>query len=151
MPEFRHFSEEDHRRIQVAIAAAEKSTSGELRIFIARTCSKNVLDDAASAFEKLEMHKTELRNGVLIYLALESRQFAVIGDAGIHLHVGDAFWHSVRTEMQCHFIIGDFIKGLECAIERIGKELNKHFPFQDDDKNELPDEIVYGFDDTSCD
>ena len=147
MNNIRRFNEAEHLRIRQAIEAAEKKTSGELRIFIDDECGPNVLDKAAHVFNKLGMQKTALRNGVLIYLAMSSRQFAVIGDAGIHQHVGDEFWHSIRTEMQFHFISGDFITGLETAIIKIGTELSKYFPFENGDRNELSDEITYGFDD----
>lgn len=145
MIDIRRFNEAENRRIQAAIAAAEKVTSGEIRIFIDRTCGASVLDSAAFVFERLQMHNTALRNGVLIYLAMESRQFAVIGDAGIHQRVGDEFWHTIRTTMQFHFISGDFVTGLELGIKHIGEALGRHFPCSGDDKNELPDEIEYGF------
>jgi uncharacterized membrane protein len=103
-----------------------------------------VLDRAAFIFQQLEMHKTALRNGVLIYLAMNSRKFAILGDAGIHSNVGEDFWHKAKHEMQQHFVKGDFVKGLTHGISLAVDALKKHFPHQKDDINELPDEIVFG-------
>ena len=147
MTTLRRLHETENRRIQAAIEEAEKATSGEIRVFIDRKCESNVLDSAAYVFERLGMNKTEKRNGVLIYLAIESRQFAVIGDQGIHQHVGDELWHDVRTSMQHFFQLGGFATGLEQGILRIGEELRRYFPYTEDDVNELPNEIVYGFKD----
>ena len=76
-----------HRRIEHAIAQAELTTSAELRVHLEDNCKEDPLDRAAYLFEKLEMHKTALRNGVLIYVAFQDRKLAILGDAGIHHHV----------------------------------------------------------------
>jgi uncharacterized membrane protein len=78
------FTEEEQQRIQKAVADAEKNTSGEVRVCMEKTCSDDPLDRAVKYFTQLEMHKTKLRNGVLIYVATVDRKFAIIGDAGIN-------------------------------------------------------------------
>ncbi|MCX6291279.1 MAG: TPM domain-containing protein [Bacteroidetes bacterium] len=138
------FSERDRQKILSSIKEAEQNTSGEIRLFIEDDCGDHVLDRAAFIFQKMKMHETQHRNGVLFYLAFESRQFAILGDSGIHSIVKDDFWHDIKLEMQHHFTEGDFVTGLSKGIRMAGEALKKNFPHQKDDKNELPDDIVFG-------
>src|SRR5271169_6352755 len=105
------FTKEKRKQITDAIAHAEKQSSGEIRLFVEDDCKGDVLDRAAFIFQQLEMHKTALRNGVLIYFAMNSRKFAILGDSGIHSNVGEDFWHKAKHEMQQHFVKGDFVSG----------------------------------------
>jgi uncharacterized membrane protein len=138
------FSEADRSSIELAIAEAEKLTSGEIRVHVDEYCSEPVMDRAAFMFSELEMHKTDLRNGVLIYLSTEDRKLAVIGDAGIHHFLGDIFWNALRHDMTVHFKSGEYAQGLTEAIMKIGEELKNHFPYQSNDSNELPNTISFG-------
>ena len=138
------FDESDRLQILAEIKEAEKNTSGEIRLFIEDDCGENVLDRAAFIFKELEMHKTKERNGVLFYLATDSRQFAILGDQGIHSKVEKDFWHAIKHEMQNYFTEGNFLKGLTIGIKMSGDALKKHFPYQKSDKNELSDDIVFG-------
>lgn len=138
------FNESDRLQILAEIKEAEKNTSGEIRLFIEDDCGENVLDRAAFIFKELEMHKTKERNGVLFYLATDSRQFAILGDQGIHSKVEKDFWHAIKHEMQNYFTEGNFLKGLTIGIKMSGDALKKHFPYQKSDKNELSDDIVFG-------
>jgi uncharacterized membrane protein len=140
----KYFSEGDKIQIKNAIRAAELDTSGEVRVHIKKHCKGDVLDRAAYIFEKLEMHKTELRNGVLFYLAVEDRKFAILGDAGINQKVPENFWEEIKKNMLNHFKEGRFTQGLSEGIMEAGKELKAHFPYQQDDVNELSDEISFG-------
>lgn len=144
MTPFHRFTDEEHSAILSAVQEAERRTSGEIRVFIDRECGPDVLDRAAFVFEELGMHRTEERNGILIYLAVKSRRFAIIGDSGIHAKVGDEFWSGIRTEMQHHFMADDFVNGLRQGILKAGEALSTYFPWTEGDKNELPDEIAYG-------
>lgn len=132
------------RQIIKAIQEAERNTSGEIRVHIESNCKGDVLDRAADIFAMLKMHKTELRNGVLFYLALNDRQFAVLGDAGINAVVPENFWESVKDEMLKHFVNNDMASGMAAGIEMAGEKLKQHFPYQKDDVNELPDDISFG-------
>lgn len=138
------FTESDRQQIIKAIQEAEKNTSGEVRVHIDRTCKEDVLDRAAYWFKQLDMHKTALRNGVLFYLAFEDHKFAVLGDAGINQKVADNFWDSVKGLMLDYFKKGEFAKGLSKGIIECGEQLKKHFPYQQDDVNELSDDISFG-------
>jgi uncharacterized membrane protein len=138
------FSKKEQQRIREAIQTAEKSTSGEIRICIEKTCSEDVLDRSANYFNKLGMNKTALRNGVLIYLATKDRKFAVIGDAGINQVVPDNFWDSTKEAMLDHFKTGDLAEGIITGIRLAGEQLATFFPCLDDDKNELSDDINFG-------
>jgi uncharacterized membrane protein len=138
------FTKEQSEDILLAIKNAELDTSGEIRVHIEEKCPGDVLDRAAIIFKKLDIHKTELRNGVLFYLALKNRKFAVLGDAGINKVVPENFWDEVRNIMLNHFRENRFTEGLEEGITLAGQQLKKHFPFKHDDVNELSDEISYG-------
>lgn len=138
------FSREQQETILLAVKNAELDTSGEIRVHIENKCHGDVLDRAALVFDKLHMQNTKQRNGVLIYLSIENRKFAVLGDAGINAVVPENFWDDIKNGMIRHFREGRFTEGLAEAIERAGLQLKKHFPYQKDDVNELPDEISFG-------
>ncbi len=138
------FSPEQQEAITKAIAGAEHKTSGEIRVHIEKTLNGDVLDRAAFLFKQLGMNQTELRNGVLIYLAVKSRQFAILGDKGIHKVVPEKFWDQVKHQMLLDFKESKFTEGLIGAIYATGEQLKKHFPYLANDKNELPDEISFG-------
>ena len=137
------FTEEEQQRIQQAVADAEKNTSGEIRVCIEKTCSMEPLDRAVKYFTQLEMHKTKLRNGVLIYVATVDRKFAIIGDAGINKVVPDDFWDETKEDMLNHFKYGNLVEGIVTGVKKAGEQLKKYFPYLLDDKNELPDDIAF--------
>ncbi len=137
------FTREEQDRIRDAVIAAESETSGEIRIHIESSLEGDVLDRASWIFTRIRMHKTEKRNGVLFYLAVSDRKFAIIGDSGINAVVGNDFWDSVKDLMQERFRQGRFTDGLVEAVTMAGKKLKDHFPFTRDDVNELPDEISF--------
>jgi uncharacterized membrane protein len=140
----KYFSEGEELKIVNAIRAAEANTSGEIRVHIEKHCREDVLDRAAYIFSKLGMHKTRLRNGVLFYLAVEDCKFAILGDAGINLKVPEDFWEGIKKEMAEKFGEGQFTDGLAVGIKKAGEQLKQHFPWQEEDVNELPDEITFG-------
>jgi uncharacterized membrane protein len=137
------FTEEEQRRIRIAIENAEKYTSGQIRVCIEKTCSENVLDRAAKYFHKLDMHKTKHRNGVLVYVATVDRKFAIIGDAGINKVVPADFWDSTKEDMLEHFKLGDLVEGIVTGLKIAGDHLQKFFPHNADDTNELSDDIAF--------
>jgi uncharacterized membrane protein len=137
------FSEEQKAEILASIKEAEEASSGEIRVHIETSFKGDVLDRAAWIFKKLGMHKTALRNGVLFYLAVEDRKFAVIGDVGINAKVHKDFWNSTKEVMQKNFREGKFTEGLSHGIILAGDQLKTHFPHQSDDVNELPDDISF--------
>lgn len=139
-----YFTKEQQDLIVDAVKQAESRTSGEIRVFIEDECEGNALDRAAFIFETLEIHKTKERNGVLFYLALYHRKFAILGDVGINMKVEKDFWDEIKFEMIRHFKVHDFGTGLAKGIRMAGHALKTYFPHQKDDVNELPDEIVFG-------
>jgi len=138
------FTSDQKQEIVQAIKAAEKSTSGEIRVHIENHCNKDVLDRAAAVFASLKMHKTKLRNGVLFYLAIKDRKFAVIGDGGINAVTPDDFWDHIKEIMLHKFKESEFTAGLTLGIQMAGEQLKSHFPYQSDDINELDDDISFG-------
>ncbi len=138
------FNKTQKDEIKKAILMAELDTSGEIKVHIENNCDEEVLDRAAFWFEKLKMDKTELRNGVLFYLAVKSKKFAIIGDSGINQAVPEGFWDEVKEEMAAHFAKKEFTEGLSKGIQKAGTLLKKQFPRHSDDINELSDEISFG-------
>ncbi len=137
------FTEEQKERIRLAIGRAELNTSGEVRVHIENQCKEDVLDRAAYLFNKLGMQKTELRNAVLFYVAVNDKKFAVIGDSGINALVEENFWEDVKKILLDNFKIGQFTEGLEAGINKAGEKLKKHFPYQTNDTDELSNEISF--------
>lgn len=142
------FTPDQQATIIRAIAEAEHSTSGEIRVHVETSCKVNVLDEAAWLFKKVGMHRTADRNGVLIYLALKERNFAIIGDSGINAVVPAGFWDCIRDHMQHRFSEGLFAEGLAEGVLMAGEKLREHFPRSKDDVNELPDAISFDTDET---
>ena len=130
--------------IVAAIKQAELDTSGEIRVHLESKCPSDPLQRAVYIFNYLKMYKTQARNGVLIYVAVESRKFAIIGDAGINNAVPENFWDSIKEKMAHAFSKGDYVQGISEAIREAGLSLKKYFPYQSDDINEQPDEISFG-------
>jgi len=137
------FSEEQKKQITDAIAMAELNTSGEIRLHVEGQCKLDVLDRAAYVFEKLSIHKTAQRNGVLFYLAVYDRKFAILGDAGINQLVPADFWDHIKETMLGLFKEGKFADGISTGILMAGEQLKVSFPYQNDDVNELSDEISF--------
>jgi len=133
-------------RIVQAIEAAEQQTSGEVRVHL-ESSAKGVapLDRAVAVFHELGLHKTAHRNGVLLYVALDDRQFAILGDEGIHARVGTDFWHREKDALAGYFSQGNIIGGIVYVIEQIGAKLRAHFPWQADDVNELSNDVSVGY------
>ncbi|MGI6479293.1 MAG: TPM domain-containing protein [Salinivirgaceae bacterium] len=139
------FTTEQKQQIVDAIGEAELNTSGEIRVHIDTKCkTKNPIDRAVQIFNKLEMHKTDLQNGVLIYLSVLDRKFAIIGDEGIDKKVPDDFWNNTKNLMIDHFKKGEMVIGLTEGIKLAGLQLKEFFPYQADDVDELPDKISFG-------
>ena len=130
--------------VVAAISAAEKLTSGELKVFIEENCPGNVIERAHAVFDELEMQQTSLRNGVLFYLAHEDHKFAVIGDQGIHEKVGLEFWESTKEHLREHFVRGEFAEGFVRGVLEAGEQLKRFFPGDEKLDNELPNDIVFG-------
>lgn len=129
--------------IVAAIQAAEKKTTGEIRVFITRHKPVDPVAAAQAHFTELGMQKTEDRNGVLIFVAPRVRKFAIIGDSGVHARCGDEFWTKVAAEMTAHFKQENFTAGLLHAIKKAGELLAEHFPGKPDHPNQLPDGIAH--------
>jgi uncharacterized membrane protein len=138
------FSKEQQQKIVQSITDAEKDTSGEIRVHLENKCQEDVLDRAAYLFAKLNMHKTELRNGVLFYLAIKDKKFAILGDAGINAKVPAGFWDEIKEKMALSFRENKFTEGLIEGISLSGSRLKEFFPYQADDVNELSNEISFG-------
>lgn len=139
------FSDAQKADIVKAIQAAERNNSGEIRVHIEKVCPvEKVLDRAAEVFIELGMGNTTQLNGVLFYLSIDDRKFAILGDKGIDKVVPVDFWETTKTLLKTHFSQGLFAEGLIAGIHSAGEQLKHFFPYQSDDVNELPDDISFG-------
>ena len=137
-------TKEEEQEIVEAIRMAEKETSGEIRVHIEKTTSKVPFDGALEVFQLLKMDETQLKNGVLIYLAVKDKAFVICGDKGIDDLVSDDFWVSTKEAMASEFKTGNFKQGLINGITKAGTQLQKYFPYEEGDTNELSNEISKG-------
>jgi uncharacterized membrane protein len=138
-------SSEQEAQVVEAIRQAEQNTSGEIRVFIESKCRMvDPLDRAAELFYSLKMDATAQRNAVLVYIALNDRQLALYADEGIYAKAGCDYWKNAVKDMLLQFKKEDYTIGLCNVVTQIGQTLKQEFPYQRDDKNELPDTIVFG-------
>lgn len=139
------FTPQEHEAIVNAIRSSEKRTSGEIRVFIESRCSfVDPVDRAVEVFFGLKMDQTEDRNGVVLYIAMKDHQLAVFGDKGIHEKVGTEFWNKEVSKMLSSFRKENYAGGIVQIVTEIGEALVIHFPYDNEDRNELPDDIVFG-------
>ena len=140
------FTKEEKAQIIEAIQQAEQRTSGEVRVFVESRCRyMNPLDRAQEVFANLKMGATEQRNATLVYVAVKDHQAAVFGDAGIHEKVGQQYWDEEVAKMLLLFKKQQLAAGLTQCVKDIGDALHYYFPYnRTTDKNELPDDIVFG-------
>ena len=131
----------EDEKIVSAIQSAESRTSGEIRVFISDAEPADPLAGARLQFERMEMANTKDRNGVLIFVAPKSRNFAIIGDEGVNAKCGEQFWKKIADEMSGRFKQGQFTDGIIHGVAAAGEVLSQHFPRQADDVNELPDKV----------
>lgn len=134
----------EEQAIVEAIVLAEKNTSGEIRVHLEKKVKGNSFERAIAVFNSLKMYETNERNGVLIYVAVKDKQFAICGDDGINKKVANDFWESTKNAIQSQFRTGQFAQGLVDGILKAGEQLKQHFPYQSDDSNELSNEISVG-------
>lgn len=145
MPANQFLTVQEEQEIIEAIRQSEKKTSGEIRVHLENTSQSDPYERAMEVFEKLEMHQTANRNGVLFYFAVDDRTFVIFGDEGINDVVPDDFWDSTKDEMVYHFQQGKFKEGIVRGILKAGDMLKLHFPHTEgNDGNELSDEISKG-------
>jgi uncharacterized membrane protein len=133
----------DDKRIVAAIKQVEARSRGEIRVHVSDRSVADAHTAAVAVFDRLGMTRTDERNGVLLFVAPESRSFAVIGDRGVHERCGEGFWPAVAEAVRAEFSAGRFTEGIIAGIEKVGDELARHFPRHrgDTDRNELPDAV----------
>ena len=141
----RFLTEKEEKEIVEAIRSAEKATSGEIRVHIEKSHGEiDIFERAMEVFHALKMDNTKQDNGVLIYVAVKDRNFVIYGDKGINAVVPADFWESTKDAIVAHFKKGDFKQGLIDGVLKAGEQLQKHFPWVENDTNELPDTISKG-------
>ncbi len=140
------FTEEEKQRIVAAIRSAEQYTSGEVRVYVeSKNAYVDPIDRAAEVFYKLKMDKTDNRNAVLLYIAMVDKELVLFGDEGIYNQVGELFWSNAVKNMVAQFVGKNICDGIVKCIKTVGETLQEKFPYNSvTDKNELPDDIVFG-------
>lgn len=137
-------TQEQEHKIVKAIRTAELFTSGEIKVHIESSTVKNTIERAKEVFFYLKMDETENKNGVLFYLAVADKKFAVIGDENINKKVPDNFWSDIKDIVIKEFKIAHCTSGLVKGILKVGKELKHYFPYNEKDINEHSDEVSIG-------
>lgn len=137
-------SKNEQENIVNVIKEVEKKSICEIRLHIAKKINGDIIEEAKKVFDALKMYKTKERTGVLFFLAIKDRKFAVIGDEGINRKVGENFWYNIAREMENYFLKNQFGEGIVYGIKEVGKILEEYFPIKQGDVNELPDEISFG-------
>lgn len=132
----------DDQKIASAIGEAEKRTSGEIRVFVTERAVEDALVEAEKEFLKEGMEKTELRNGVLIYFAPRSQNYAIVGDKGVHEKCGQSFWEEISAHMAPHLKQHDYTEAVLVGVREAGEALARHFPCAAGDRNELPNQVL---------
>jgi uncharacterized membrane protein len=127
-----------------AVTETERTTSGEIRVHLDAACPGDPLARAISVFERLRMHRTARRNGVLVYVAIEDRKLAVIGDTGVHARVPPDYWDGLARALATHFREGRPREGLLAVVGEVGRTLARHFPRDPGDRDELEDRVSLG-------
>jgi uncharacterized membrane protein len=138
------FTKAEQNDIIDAIKQAELNTSGEIRLHVEAHCKKDAYERAREVFEQLGMHATDLKNGVLFYIAYEDHKLAILGDKGIHEKVTQQFWEGEKELLRSYFKQNKYAEGLIIAINKAGEKLQAYFPYQKNDTNELSNDISFG-------
>lgn len=136
-------TEKQKEKIVDAIKKAERNTSGEIRVHIDADSSQDHYETSVVVFNSLKMNETKHRNGVLFHVSPKDHNFTIIGDVGIDEVTPDDFWDDIKTVVVSKFKKGKYTKGLIKGIKMAGEALQEHFPYNNDDVNELPDEISW--------
>jgi uncharacterized membrane protein len=134
---------EEQNRLLDKIARIEKRSSGEVRIHVTDRRVKDPLEAARKTFTALGMTATKRRNGVLVFLSLPSRSFAIVGDEGIDRVTPPDYWDRLRDALAQRFAAGNFCEGLLEILDRVESVLLENFPYEKGDVDELPDDISY--------
>ena len=147
----RLFSRADFEAVAAAVNAAETRTAAEIRVHLERRVprarrapSGDALPRARDVFVALRMHETALRSGVLIYLAVEDRKLAIVGDEAIHARVAPGYWDAIRDRMVERLRAGAACDAVVQAVHEVGTVLAREFPRRSDDVDELPDDVSLG-------
>lgn len=137
-------SAQEEEEIVQAIIQAERNTSGEIRVHIERTTKISHYNRALEVFRVLKMYNTKQQNAVLLYIAVDDHKFVIYGDKGIDAVVPENFWDTTKNLIQEHFKSGNFTQGIVEGVLKVGEKLKDHFPWSENDTNELPNEVSKG-------
>ena len=137
------FRRSDLKKIERAVGEAERRTAAEIRVALIHSRKQSdIRDEAVEQFQKLGMHRTAERSGVLILLAAKEKEFIVFADEGINRLVDEGAWETVKAGMEARFRDGEFLDGILDGISGAAELLSEHFPWHEGVENELPDEVA---------
>lgn len=136
-------STDELTRLELKIAAAEKLTSAEFKIIIARHSWFGMKKKAIRLFKKYRLHETEKRNAVLILIVAKDQQLLIYADEGIHSKVGTAQWEAIRDVMLDYFKQGNYAESVSTGIFLLADTLAEYFPSDSDQYQRLSNEIIF--------
>ncbi len=132
----------DQKRIVEEIRKAELLTSGEIRVYLAKHCKQDAKEKALLIFQDLKMHETIQRNAVLVFVCVNDRKAAIIGDSGINSIISDNFWDTTLSELIIYCSKDLITEGICKAVEKVGDLIKQKYPYEEGDVNELDNEII---------
>lgn len=135
-------NKEELNKISASIRSAENQTSGEIRVYVAKRCKGDPLENAVAKFHQLKMDTTELRNAVLIYVCPDAHKAAIVGDSGIHEAADASFWDDALNDMFTYFQRGMIVDGICRGVEKVGELIKLRYPISENDVNELSDDVI---------
>ncbi len=131
------------QHLETKIAAAEKLTSAEFKIIIAKRAWFGFRKKAIRLFKKYNLHQTKQRNAVLLLILEKDQQLLIYGDEEIHQKVGNAGWEAICEEVIAEFKCGEYALGIALGLHLITDNLVEHFPALEKKTNEVSNEIIF--------
>ena len=98
--------------------------------------------NALQQFLARNVHITEHRTGILLFVSMAEHYAEVIADAGINARVEQDEWNAIVATLVHHASRAQVAEGFVLAIGQAGLLLETHFPAGADNVNELDDHLI---------
>lgn len=135
------FEEQFSLEVEKAIEEAELLTSAEFKLHIEEVCNEDVLDRAAFVFSELQLHKTQLRNAVLLYVSVNDRKVSILADAGAKAHLSEEVLSNCLSTLINDFKSSSYAAGIRSCFLTLADALKSSFPYQANDINEISNKV----------
>lgn len=97
---------------------------------------------AVEQFLVQNLHTTDGRTGVLIFISVAERYAEILADRGIHARVDPGIWQTIVDALTRRIGEDRTADGFIEAIASVGQMLATHFPPGTADPNELPNHLI---------